>query len=45
VYLMRFVTPSWRNFRATVEAMKGGGLADMPAVYMSFGYFPPEADS
>ena len=44
VYRMRFVTPSWRNLRAMVEAMKGGRLADMPAVYMSFGYFPPEAD-
>ena len=44
MYRMRFVTPSWRNFRAMVEAMKGGRLADMPAVYMSFGYFPPEAD-
>jgi NADH-quinone oxidoreductase subunit D len=44
IYRMRFVTPSWRNLRAMVEAMKGGRLADMPAVYMSFGYFPPEAD-
>lgn len=44
VHRMRFVTPSWRNLRAMVEAMKGGRLADMPAVYMSFGYFPPEAD-
>jgi len=44
LYRMRFVTPSWRNLRAMVEAMKGQRLADMPAVYMSFGYFPPEAD-
>lgn len=44
VYRMRFVTPSWRNLRAMIEAMKGERLADMPAVYMSFGYFPPEAD-
>jgi NADH-quinone oxidoreductase subunit D len=44
IYRMRFVTPSWRNLRAMVEAMKGHRLADMPAVYMSFGYFPPEAD-
>jgi NADH-quinone oxidoreductase subunit D len=44
IYRMRFVTPSWRNLRAMVEAMKGHRLADMPAIYMSFGYFPPEAD-
>jgi NADH-quinone oxidoreductase subunit D len=44
IHRMRLVTPSWRNLRAMVEAMKGGRLADMPAVYMSFGYFPPEAD-
>ncbi len=44
LYRMRLVTPSWRNLRAMVEAMRGQRLADMPAVYMSFGYFPPEAD-
>ncbi|MFN7106124.1 MAG: NADH-quinone oxidoreductase subunit NuoD, partial [Pyrobaculum sp.] len=44
LYRMRYVTPSWRNLRAMVESMKGHRLADMPAVYMSFGYFPPEAD-
>ncbi|MEM1902897.1 MAG: NADH-quinone oxidoreductase subunit D [Pyrobaculum sp.] len=44
LYRMRFVTPSWRNLRGMVEAMKGHRLADMPTVYMSFGYFPPEAD-
>ncbi|MFN3803753.1 MAG: NADH-quinone oxidoreductase subunit D [Pyrobaculum sp.] len=44
LYRMRYVTPSWRNLKAMVEAMRGYRLADMPAVYMSFGYFPPEAD-
>ncbi|MGB9704081.1 MAG: NADH-quinone oxidoreductase subunit NuoD [Pyrobaculum sp.] len=44
VYRMRVVTPSWRNLLGMVEAMKSQRLADMPAVYMSFGYFPPEAD-
>ncbi|AEA12470.1 NADH-quinone oxidoreductase subunits B and D [Thermoproteus uzoniensis 768-20] len=41
---VRFVTPSWRNLRPMAEAMKGHRLADLPAIYMSFGYFPPEAD-
>lgn len=41
---VRFVTPSWRNLKPMVEAMKGYRLADLPAIYMSFGYFPPEAD-
>ncbi len=41
---VRFVTPSWRNLRPMAEAMKGYRLADLPAIYMSFGYFPPEAD-
>ncbi|ABL87509.1 NADH dehydrogenase subunit D [Pyrobaculum islandicum DSM 4184] len=44
VYRMRYVTPSWRNLKAMAEAMKGERLANMPTVYMSFGYFPPEAD-
>jgi len=44
LYRMRFVPPRWRNLRAMVDAMKGQRLADMPAIYMSFGYFPPEAD-
>ncbi|MEL9990126.1 MAG: NADH-quinone oxidoreductase subunit D [Thermoproteus sp.] len=43
-FRLRYVTPSWRNLKAMVEAMKGQRLADMPAIYMSFGYFPPEAD-
>lgn len=43
-FRLRLVTPSWRNLRPMVEAMKGQRLADVPAVYMSFGYFPPEAD-
>jgi len=44
LYRLRFVTPSWRNLYAMVRAMEGHRLADMPAIYMSFGYFPPEAD-
>ncbi|MFB6491106.1 MAG: NADH-quinone oxidoreductase subunit D [Thermoproteus sp. AZ2] len=43
-FRLRFVTPSWRNLKPMVEAMKGYRIADIPAIYMSFGYFPPEAD-
>lgn len=44
-YRLRMVTPSWYNLRPFMEALKGGHrLMDLPAIYGSFGYFPPEAD-
>jgi len=43
-YRLRMVTPSWLNLRGFMEALKGYRLADLPAIYGSFGYFPPEAD-
>jgi len=43
-YRFRIVTPSWYNLRGFVEACKGERLADLQAIYGSFGYFPPEAD-
>ncbi len=43
-YRLRMVTPSWLNLRGFMEAVKGYRLADLPAIYGSFGYFPPEAD-
>ncbi len=43
-YRLRMVTPSWALLRGFMEALKGERLADLPAIYGSFGYFPPEAD-
>lgn len=43
-YRFRMVTPSWYNLRGFIEACKGERLADLQAIYGSFGYFPPEAD-
>ncbi len=43
-YRFRIVTPSWYNLRGFIEACKGERLADLQAIYGSFGYFPPEAD-
>jgi len=43
-YRLRMVTPSWYNLRPFMEALKGHRLMDLPAIYGSFGYFPPEAD-
>lgn len=43
-YRLRMITPSLLNLRGMVEAMIGNRLADVPAIYMSFGYFPPEFD-
>ncbi|ADC65854.1 NADH dehydrogenase (quinone) [Ferroglobus placidus DSM 10642] len=43
-YRVRFVTPSWMYLKGFMEACKGHRLADLQAIYGSFGYFPPEAD-
>ncbi len=44
LYRLRVMTPSYYNLRGMMEAMIGYRLADVPAVYGSFGYFPPECD-
>ncbi|KXB04876.1 NADH dehydrogenase [candidate division MSBL1 archaeon SCGC-AAA261O19] len=41
---LRVITPSFRNVIAFREAIVGHRLADIPAVYGSLDYFPPEAD-
>jgi len=38
------VTPSFKNVIAFKAALLGGRLADVPSVYGSLDYFPPEAD-
>jgi len=43
-YRFRMVTPSFRNVIAFKQALRGQRLADIPAVYGSLDYFPPEAD-
>uniref|UniRef100_A0A7J2TJC9 NADH-quinone oxidoreductase subunit D n=1 Tax=Archaeoglobus fulgidus TaxID=2234 RepID=A0A7J2TJC9_ARCFL len=43
-YRMRIVTPGWLYLRGFMESLKGERLADLQAIYGSFGYFPPEAD-
>ena len=43
-YRLRVVTPGWAYLRGFMEACKGERLADLQAIYGSFGYFPPEAD-
>ena len=43
-YRLRMVTPGWMYLRGFMEACKGERLADLQAIYGSFGYFPPEAD-
>ncbi|MET1124888.1 MAG: NADH-quinone oxidoreductase subunit D [Archaeoglobaceae archaeon] len=43
-YRMRMVTPGWLYLRGFMESLKGERLADLQAIYGSFGYFPPEAD-
>lgn len=42
-YRVRMVSPSFRNLRG-FEVLLGHRLADIPAVYGSLDYFPPEAD-
>ncbi len=43
-YRLRIVTPSWLYLKGFMESLKGERLADLQAIYGSFGYFPPEAD-
>ncbi len=43
-YRVRIVTPGWLYLRGFMESLKGSRLADLQAIYGSFGYFPPEAD-
>ena len=43
-YRLRFVTPGWMYLKGFMESLKGERLADLQAIYGSFGYFPPEAD-
>lgn len=43
-YRLRIVTPGWLYLRGFMESLKGERLADLQAIYGSFGYFPPEAD-
>lgn len=43
-YRLRVVTPSWLYLRGFMESLKGCRLADLQAIYGSFGYFPPESD-
>ncbi len=43
-YRLRIVTPGWFYLKGFMESLKGCRLADLQAVYGSFGYFPPEAD-
>ncbi len=41
---VRMMTPSFRNLSGFENALIGHRLADIPAVYGSLDYFPPEAD-
>ena len=43
-YRFRMVTPSFRNVIAFVHLLPGHRLADIPAIYGSLDYFPPESD-
>ncbi len=43
-YRLRLLTPGWLYLRGFMESLKGERLADLQAIYGSFGYFPPEAD-
>ncbi|MEM4472046.1 MAG: NADH-quinone oxidoreductase subunit D [Archaeoglobaceae archaeon] len=43
-YRLRIITPGWLYLRGFMESLKGERLADLQAIYGSFGYFPPEAD-
>ncbi|MEL9991316.1 MAG: NADH-quinone oxidoreductase subunit D [Thermoproteus sp.] len=44
LFRVRISTPSWQNLRAFMKATIGARLMDLPAIYGSFGFFPPEAD-
>jgi len=43
-YRLRMITPSFKNVAGYKAALIGQRLADVPAVYGSLDYFPPEAD-
>ena len=43
-YRLRIVTPSARNVVLFDELARGHTLMDLPAIYGSLDYFPPEAD-
>ncbi|WP_460124546.1 NADH-quinone oxidoreductase subunit D [Stetteria hydrogenophila] len=43
-YRVRVVTPSFRNVLIFKYVVPGHRLADLPAIYGSIDYFPPEAD-
>jgi NADH-quinone oxidoreductase subunit D len=43
-YRVRVVTPGWYYLKGFMESLRGERLADLQAIYGSFGYFPPEAD-
>jgi NADH-quinone oxidoreductase subunit D len=43
-YRLRMVTPSFRNVILFEHLTKGARVADIPAIYGSLDYFPPEAD-
>ncbi|RLI76282.1 NADH-quinone oxidoreductase subunit D [Archaeoglobales archaeon] len=43
-YRVRIVSPGWLYLRGFMESLRGERLADLQAIYGSFGYFPPEAD-
>lgn len=43
-YRVRVVSPSFRNAIMFKYVVPGHRLADLPAIYGSFDYFPPEAD-
>lgn len=43
-YRVRIISPGWLYLRGFMESLKGERLADLQAIYGSFGYFPPEAD-
>ncbi len=43
-YRFRWVTPSFRNLPYFTHVAVGHRLADLPTIYGSIDYFPPEAD-
>ncbi len=43
-YRVRVLSPGWLYLKGFMESLKGERLADLQAIYGSFGYFPPEAD-
>mgnify|MGYP001772485985 CR=1 FL=1 len=43
-YRLRMITPSYRTIYVFEQIVKGSRYADLPAIYGSLDYFPPEAD-